>query len=272
MDLPEVQLPRHYQKVLNRFTEICQADERVAVAFLVGSYAKGTADTHSDLDLYLFTADEAYEDFCHGRAAFIHQLGNPLFLEDFDIPNAIFFIFPNGVEGELTVGQASQLPHLLYQPYRVLLDKKNLLAEALFAGEDGESVDLEPLRRQIQYFWHELSHFIVALGRGQLYWAQGQLGGLRTCCFNLARLRQDLSDEAVGHEGYFKIDSDLPVEQFAPLQATYCPLEPTAMLQAAHTILRFYRELARPLAQTHNIPYPADLEQIMLERLEELDS
>lgn len=268
--LPDLQLYPHHRQVLNRFVEVCQADARVMTAFLVGSYASGTADTYSDLDLYLFTTDEDYEEFCHSRAAFIHRMGNPIFLEDFDMPNTSFFIFPDGAEGELMVGRACQLPHLLHEPYQVLLDKNKLLTEKAFAGKEVEPADLEPLRRQIQYFWHELSHFIVAWGRGQLWWAQGQLGALRTCCFNLARLRQDLTDGAVGEEGYFKIDSELPTVQLAPLQPTYCPLEPAAMLQAAHTILRFYQELARPLAQTHHIPYPTELEQVMVARLEKL--
>jgi hypothetical protein len=272
MRLPDVETRSHHQNILNRFVAACQDDERVMAAFLVGSYVNGMADPFSDIDFYLFVADEMYEEFCHGRAAFIHRLGNPLFLEDFDNPGVIFFIFPDGAEGELTIGRASQLPRLLYEPYRVLLDKKNLLAETEFTDEEVEPADMEPLRRQIQYFWHELSHFIVALGRGQLYWAQGQLGALRTCCLNLARLQQDLADEEVGEEGYFKVDTVLPVEQLAPLQSTYCALEPSAMLQAAYTILRFYQELARPLAQTYHIPYPTNLERLMASRLEALSN
>lgn len=269
--LPDSQLSPHHQTVLTRFVEVCRDDERVVAVFLVGSYAKGTADPFSDIDFYVFVGDEAYEAFCNGRAAFIHQLGNPIFLEDFDIPDAIFFIFQDGAEGELMIGRASQLPRLLQRPYRALLDKNNLLAKVRDVNDEAEQVDLEPLRRQIQYFWHEMSHFIVALGRGQLYWAQGQLGALRTSCLNLARLQQDLTDGGVGEEGYFKIDTALPVEKLASLHSTYCPLEREAMLQAAHTILRFYREMARPLAQTHHIPYPAYLERVMVARLEKLD-
>ena len=42
------------------------------------------------------------------------------------------------------------------------------------------------------------------------------------------------------------------------------------MLQAALEIIRFYRELALLLAQTHDIPYPTDLDRVMSERLEKL--
>jgi hypothetical protein len=39
------------------------------------------------------------------------------------------------------------------------------------------------------------------------------------------------------------------------------------MFQSVLIILRFYRELARDLARTHGVTYPADLERVMVERL-----
>jgi len=74
----------------------------------------------------------------------------------------------------------------------------------------------------------------------------------------------------VGGEGYFKIEDALPVEQLSPLQATYCPLEQGAMLQTALVILRFYQELAPPLARAHGIAYPSGLERVIVDRLEQL--
>lgn len=43
-DSTKIQLLPQHQQVLSRFVEVCQSDERVVAAFLVGSYAKGTAD------------------------------------------------------------------------------------------------------------------------------------------------------------------------------------------------------------------------------------
>jgi predicted nucleotidyltransferase len=94
MDSQDIQLSHNHQVVLNRFVAACQADARVVAAFLGGSYAHGTADAYSDLDLGLITTDMAYEDFLAGRAAFIRLLGEPLFLETFHHPNFAFFIFP----------------------------------------------------------------------------------------------------------------------------------------------------------------------------------
>src|SRR6266498_3720506 len=265
MDSQAIQLPRqNHQAVLNGFVAACQADERVVAATLYGSYARGAADAYSDLDLGLITTDEAYEDFVAGREAFLRLLGEPVFLEDFDLPNIVFFIFPDGTEVELSLGRESQFNHNHGGPYRVLLDKKNILAGAVFPrDEPTQAEQIERLRRLVYWFWHDLSHFTTAMGRGQLWWAHGQLEALRRYCVNLARLRQNFSDPDVGAEGYFKLEQALPVEQLSALQATYCRLEQDAMLQAALVIVRFYQELAPLLARTHGIPYPAELDRVM---------
>jgi hypothetical protein len=153
----------------------------------------------------------------------------------------------------------------------VLLDKQGVLSGAAFPEPEPEPAEqIETLRRQVVWFWHDLSHFTIALARGQLWWAQGQLHVLRQYCISLVRLRHNFSDADLGSEAYWKLDQALPAEQLAPLQATYCPLERGAMLQAALALVQFYRELAVELAQAHGIAYPAALERVMLERLEQL--
>jgi hypothetical protein len=83
----------------------------------------------------------------------------------------------------------------------------------------------------------------------------------------LARLQHDFSVEA---DGYEKVEQAIPVEHLSSLQATFCLMEPGAMLRAALVIVRFYQELAPLLARTHGITYPADLERVMSDRLEKL--
>jgi hypothetical protein len=261
----------NHQAFIDRFGAICQADTRIVAAFIGGSHAQGTADVYSDLDLYLITTNEAYADFVVGRQDFIRLLSNPLFLEDFDLPDTIFFIFPDGVEGELRIGMESQFDHIYLGPYRILVDKKGILEGVIFSGQPPTlDVQIETLRRLIYWFWHDLSHFITAMGRGQLWWAYGQLEVLRLTCVNLARLQQDFEDEDVGTEGYFKLEKAILIEQLTPLQESFPPMQPEPMLQAAHTILRFYQELAPALASAYGIAYPADLERILSVRLAEL--
>jgi predicted nucleotidyltransferase len=279
MDAGQSHLPEALRVIVERFVAACQADERVVAAFLVGSYARGTADAYSDLDLRLVIADEAYQDFVAGRAAFGRSLGAPAFLEDFDFPDYVFLIFPDGAEVELALSRESAIGHIFDQPYRVLLDRKGFPAGAApprrgpaQARPAAQAEQIETLRRQVYWFWHDLSHFITAMARGQLWWAYGQLEALRRYAVNLARLRHDFSDAGVGEEAYFKVEHALPAEQLAPLQATVCPLEAGAMLQAARAIVHFYQEVAPPLARTHGITYPVDLERAMSDRLREVTS
>jgi len=271
MDAQELQLSQHHQIVMNRFAAAGLADERVVAAFLGGSYARGTADEYSDLDFGLIITDEAYDDFLAGREAFLHRLGEPVFLEDFqeygfDLVN---FIFTGGTEGEFALGRESHFTRMHGGPYRVLLDKKGILAGAVFPWhEPAQTEQVETLRSLVYWFWHDLSHhFITPMARGQLWSAYGALEDLRRTCVNLARLRQNFQAAA---EGYEKLEQAVPVEQLAPLQATFCPLERDAMLQTALVIVRYYQELAPPLAQAHGIPYPAGLYRVVYDRLEQL--
>src|SRR5919106_6624735 len=108
----EPKLPSNHQMILDRFVRACLADESIVAAFLVGSYVKGKADGYSDLDLYLITTDEAYDDFVSKRESFVRLLGEPLFTEDFDLSEIIFLIFPDGSEVELSYARESQANHI----------------------------------------------------------------------------------------------------------------------------------------------------------------
>jgi predicted nucleotidyltransferase len=266
-----IQLRPHHQIYLDRFVEACRSDERVTAALMVGSYVKGRDDDHSDLDLYLFTTEDGYDEFASKRESFTRLLGEPSFMEDFGIAGIVFLIFPDGAEIEISYARERDIPHVLSEPYQVLVDKKNIIASILpLERQVDTDKQEEKLRRSIFWFWHELSHFITAMGRGHLWWAQGQLGALRTLCMNLARLQNDFSDTDAGDEGFFKIDNVLSDGQLSALKESFCPLERDAMLQAGFVILQFYKDRARPLAQAHGIEYPQALEDAMTERLKSL--
>jgi len=265
----------NHQEFIKRFVVACQTDERVVAATLFGSHAKGAEDAYSDLDLGLITTDEAYEGFLAGRQAFIRLLGEPVFLEDFDVPNMVFFIFPDGTEGHLSLGSEKQFHEKQLRqfgsPHRVLVDKNQMLAGAEFpSSHPTQDEQRETLRRSVYWFWHDLSHFTAALGRNQLWWAYGQLEALRRYCVVLARLRHDFSAESGGEECYEKVELSLPVEHLSALEATCCSLESGAMLRAVFVIVQFYREMAALLCRTHDMTYPEVLDRVMSKRLERL--
>jgi predicted nucleotidyltransferase len=265
----ERQLPQNHQIVIDRFVAACQTDERVVAAFLGGSYAKGTSDEYSDLDLYAIVTDETYDGFFAGHKAFLQRLGDLVFLEDFQEHgfDLIVFLFADGTEGELGLGRESHFTHIHEGPISVLLDTRGCLSGVVFPWQEPVYTEqIETLRRLISWFWHDLlHHFITPLARGQLWSAYGALEELRRSCVNLARLRQNFQAAA---EGYERVEQALSDEALAPLQATCCQRERGAMLHAAHLLVQFYQELAPSLAQDYGIPYSTDLAQIVSSRLE----
>lgn len=266
-----MQLPSHQQAFVDRFIAACRADDRVVAAFLGGSYARGTADAYSDLDVYLVTTDDAYADFMADRRAFLSRLGEPVFLEDFEPLNLVLFVFADDVEGELGVGRAGAFTHIHGGPHQILLDKQGILTGIAFPGYQPERAEqIEKLRRQIYWFWHDLSHFITALGREQWWSAYGQVEALRRGCLNLARLRADILDAAVGEDVYSRVEHALPAASLAALQSTFCPPERDALLRSVFVLLRSYQAAAPELAQTHGLVYPAGLERVLVSRLETL--
>jgi predicted nucleotidyltransferase len=271
MDLQGIQLRPNQRAFVERFVEACLTDDRIVAAFLGGSYAKGHADAYSDIDLCVIATDESFEQFFNQREAFLRSLGDLVFLEDFGTPNTAFYIFADDTEGELNFGSESRLDQIHSGPFKILLDKKNILSEAIFPPfEPHDSKQIQKLRGQIYGFWHELSHFITAMGRNQFWWARGQLEALRSKCVNLARLKHNFLDPDIGEEAYFKIENAMPVEQLSALRETFCPMEKEAMLNAVMVIIHFYQELAPFLAHEHGIKYPQDLERMMMNRLQNL--
>jgi len=273
MDQHALQLPPSHQSILDRLVAACQDDERVIAAFLTGSSARGTTDAYSDLDFCLITRSDAYQDFIAGKKDFIGRLSEPLLMEDFNFPNCLLSIFTDGVECDLLISSQDRLDQLYSTPYRVLLDKKGLFPEVMFTPPFSPPADqVENLRRLVNCFWHDLSHFIKAMGRSHLWFAYGELEALRGYCVCLARLQHDFSAEASMDEPYFQIEKAIRIADLASLQDSICPLEPAAMLQAVLTILHFYQKLAAPLARAHGLAYPQELERLMLARLEKVSN
>ena len=270
-DLTGQMMPPNQREIVERFARACQSDPRVAAAFLGGSHASGAADAHSDIDLYVITTDAGFEAFLAAREEFVSRLGELAWSESFQEPNMILFIFADGTEGELGIGFESRFTDIHKGPYVTLLDKMGILNGVAFAGVAANPAEQkELLRSQLSWFWHDLSHFITALSRGDLWWAAGQIEVLRGICVTLARLEQNFMDGEAGEEPYFKVGQALPSARLEPLRATYCPVQFGPLLDASFVLLAFYKALAVPLAEKHGFVYASGLESVYRTRLERL--
>ena len=254
---------------LERFVAACREDRRVVSAFLGGSHAAGTADEYSDLDLYLIVGDQNYDTFFAERRAFLGRLGELVFFENFsDFGfDMVVFIFTDGVEGELALGCASGFDHIHGGPFEVLVDKEGILEGQVFPLLQSTQVEQRrKLRWLIYWFWRDLSEFNRAIVRGRLWTAHGLLEGLRLKCVNIARIKHEFY--SVGMVDYKGLEEAADAQDLESLRATLCPLEREAMLEAAGRLAGFYLRTAPPLAFQQQIAYPADLEAVVMDKLE----
>lgn len=261
--------PSDLEPFLDRFVTACEQDDRVVAAFLGGSRGRGEADAYSDVDICVIAKDDAYEALIGDRAAFVGRLGTPLFLEDFGFAGLVFFILADGTEGELFFGSEGRLEELEPGPrFRTLFDPGGILEGVAFAEERADpSGRHEVLRQILTWFWHELSHFVAAIGRGELWWAAGQLESLRGHCVNLVRIEHGAF---AGEEPYEKLDRTIDHAALSPIAETFVPMERGALLRAARELVGFYTEKAPGVAEANGATYPLDLEELMVKRLDEL--
>lgn len=272
MDLRELGLRQNQLDVVSRFLDLCQADPRILAAYLSGSYASGQADAYSDVDLFFVTTPEAYSAFLAEKQAFARKLGGLLFLEDFGAPHGYLFIHENGTEGEFWFGRPDNVQDVMSGPHVVLFDRGGIqtvdVAPAL-AVDPARQRDL--LRRQLDWFWHELAHYIKAMGRREWWFAYGQVEAMRRICVILTRLDHDYSDAAIEeNEPYFKIEAALPVERLKPMRITFCGVEPAELLQAGNALVQYYQALAPRLAESHELTYSLALERLLVPQMQKL--
>jgi hypothetical protein len=227
---------------------------------LYGSYAAGTADEFSDLDLGVVTRDDRQDEVIGDREALIRAMGEPLFVDDFGDPANVHAILADGQVLELMFSSASELE--IEGPYRVRLDKAGLEPKPK-AGE--APVSAQEVQHLVYGFWHDVEHVATALGRGQPLWAHGGLEQLRGTCMKLARLRAGAPRE--DDEPYWKVDGALDEPMRAALLATIVPPDPEVMRDAALALVRLYQSLAEPMSAQFGFAYPTELDALVTDRL-----
>jgi predicted nucleotidyltransferase len=265
---PGPRVPRDPQPLLDRLTQLCAEDDRIVAAFIGGSHARGEADPFSDADLCVIAKDDDLPGVVADRARLVGLLGRPLFVEDFGLGDIVFFVLADGTEGEIFFGAEGRLDELEPGRYRTVFDPDGILDAVVFDEERADPDEQrEVLRQTLTWFWHELSHFIAAIGREQLWWAAGQLEALRGHCVNLVRMEHG---SWAAEEPYEKLDLVVDVDRLGPLRSTFVPIERENLLRAANDLVRFFTKTAPAVAEAHGATYPVELEHLMVDRLEGL--
>jgi hypothetical protein len=180
----------------------------------------------------------------------------------------LFFILADGSECEVVFGREGALEELDVGPFVTLVDKRGILDGAEFPLPRPDPDERrEELRQVLNWFWPTSRTSWRRSGVVELWWAYGQLEALRRYCVNLLRIEHGVEAQ---DEAYEKLEKAVPGSKLAALQPTFCPMERDAMLRAALDIVSFFREQAPQVAGVYGSEYPAQLERLMCDRLDEL--
>jgi len=259
---------RDAQVLIELLTDICERDPRIAALLVFGSHARGEADAFSDLDIGLVTTAADRDAVAGELRDLAARLGRPVFAETFDDPANLHVIYADGRALELIVASEDEL--LLEGAYRVVFDRTDVVARALprTPPAPDPAATRDEARQLITWFWHDVEHVVTALGRGQLWWAYGQLDELRRLCLNLARMAAGAPTEA--DEAYWKVHESVPAEDLAALEATVVPMQREPMLRAVRALVAFHRDRAKAVASAQGLAYPTDLDAVVSGALERL--
>jgi hypothetical protein len=217
--------------------------------------------------LYAIVDSEAYDQFLLDHQAFFDKSSEPVLLEHFDGFgfDMYLFILAEGIQGELALARPDHFDHIHGGPYKVLVDKPGLLENVEFPWQrPTESQQTDELRRNLNWFWRDLSLLSVAMGREQLWSALGYLQSMRLRCIHLLRLEKDFRSWS---DGYEKLESAADERELQRLGATFPRVDPQEILRCADNLVSFYCRIAPRLAEEHGVDYPHSAQQVVIREL-----
>jgi predicted nucleotidyltransferase len=70
------------EQLLERIAVMLKSDPRIVAAWLFGSLGDGSADSLSDIDLWIVVADEYVEEMSAARSEYVARIGHPLLIQE----------------------------------------------------------------------------------------------------------------------------------------------------------------------------------------------
>lgn len=262
---------RNRRAFIDRFASSAAADERVAAVFLSGSYAAGSADAFSDVDLLLVSMEGAYDRFFEGRWQFMAKLGELVLSEDFDGfgRDMLLYLYADGVDGEVDLHHRHRVSWADPSALVAVVDKDNVAGDIAPWPTPAAGDRRRRIERLLRRFWRHVWLGSGAVARGQLFTAHAYLDDARVCCVNLARLRDDLLSPW-SLSGYDKAEEILTPAEQAALAPTFGALEPRGLVKGLAALVGFFEPLARELATRHELTAPTGLAEVVRGRLDEV--
>ena len=250
-----------HQEYLKAFADKAASDVRVLGTWIEGSFATGTADRYSDIDIHLLVAEENKDTFQHGLESWLSDIQPLVLFKDTFPGQMITCITTVGLRVDVWLHTGDTIT-LERTTVRVLSTAEGCIQFKETCGET-ESKDVSlVLKQHFNEFWRVLAILPTVLGREE------RIAGFMGTTFAVMSLTEIL---IIG-SGNRRDRGVKNINDFVP-QALREEIEDALIIQSinresiakAHLRLAAIMQQHGPdIAKQHGVTYPLALEKAVL--------
>jgi predicted nucleotidyltransferase len=249
--------------MVERIAGILQEDERVRAAWLCGSRARGTDDEYSDIDIWLVVRPADFAQFIDDWPNVSDKISPTVLRQRVGKRPVFNHITPEWLRFDVSIGTPQDVPKRSRTTVRLLFDLDGLDAK-LGPSRGPLPPDATKVRALITEFLRVLGLLPVVAGRGEYVVGASGVGLLRDMLIQLM-----LEDVAVADRGgALHLRGLLPEARLQALR-DLPPITATreAVIAGHLACTRLFLPIARDLSERAGVPWPAELERAVRERL-----
>jgi predicted nucleotidyltransferase len=250
-----------HQEYLKAFVDKADSDGRILAVWLEGSFAKGTADRYSDIDIHLLVAEEDNQAFQQGLESWLSDIQSLVLFRETFPGQMITCITTAGLRLDVWLHPADTIS-LEHTKVHVLFAAEGCI-QFKETCRDKEPKDVSTaLKQQFNEFWRVLAILPTVLGREEL------IAGFMGTTFAVMSLTEAL---IIGN-GNQRDRGVKNINAFVP-QALRKKIETALTMQSinresiakAHLRLAAIMQQYGPdIAKQHGVIYPLALEKAVL--------
>lgn len=230
--------------------------EVIRGVWLTGSFGRGTADEHSDVDMFVLVPVEQRDRLVSGWPSVAARY-EPLLVKRLGAAPVYTHVLPGWLRWDVVIGTDTELANVDRRRVEELVNKDG--ARPGSPGHRGADPDV--VREMTEEFLRVLGLLVVVLARDELVSGVSGSGLLRQLLTTLLRYRV----EGDRLSGALHLSRVLPADELAALAALPVPSpERSSVIEAHLACARLFLPVARQLLGPS---YPSELEAACLEHL-----
>lgn len=267
MDVLRVEGPEPQSHLINRLAELFAQDERILACWLRGSFAKGTSDHYSDIDLALAVDDEQFhyafrslrEQAC-GAGECVIAWDSPK-----DINGAGFTAFYSDCNFlDVKVYRASRVPNIPpADPMRAIFDRQGILDQPRVVADPEDSLDPpvgDTAHWKMIFFWICVYSAVRFVKREEYWYAAGMINSIRGTLAQILWLWNHPDESAdMSFIVWGVVRRDLDPALIGELNATISQAERREMAETLGRLVEMMERHGKQIAADTGAEYPGAL-------------